>query len=150
MIDVFRIVKKVYSATCFSGFGSNLSGGRWNSRGTAIVYTSTSISLAVLEIIVHWQPLTIIPEFVICKGVVPKKLIENSNIDLKDSSYNILKTQSIGDAWIKSNSSLALRVPSVIIPEESNILINPAHEDYKNFKFIEATDFKLDERLYRR
>ncbi len=151
MITAYRVVKKQYASTAYSGEGSQLTTGRWHTKGTSIVYASTTIALAVLEVIVHFQPLSTIPKLVVVPVDIPEDLCKDV-FELYDfDSVNDEKaTRGIGDLWIKTSPSLALKVPSVIIPKESNILINPNHEKITMINILESFEFQFDERLLKR
>lgn len=149
MINIFRIVKKKYEHSAFSGIGGQHTSGRWHTQGKSVVYTSMSASLAALEVLVHWQPMYITQAFVLCCATIPKSCIDSTykNIDLHDSGNDLKSTQKLGDTWINSSASLALEVPSVIIASESNYIINPAHSDFNKMKIISTEDFSFDQRL---
>jgi len=134
-----------------SGTGAKLFGGRWNSAGLNALYTTEHISLAVLEILVHIksyrQPLdyhliTIeIPESANIITIDHTKLKRNWKDDF---AYG----QFIGDEFLIDRQSLALKVPSAIIEEENNLLINPAHPDAAKLKIRSTKIFMFDKRLY--
>jgi RES domain-containing protein len=134
-----------------SGEGSRLFGGRWNSKGKAVIYTSSTISLSLLELLTH----SISYEETIKNELIS---IEVSSANYKEISINELKinwqddedyTKFIGNGFLKSQSSLLLKVPSAIIPEESNMLINPRHKDFKKIKVKSTRVFKFDVRLFK-
>jgi RES domain-containing protein len=151
MSRAWRIVKTRVAADAFSGEGARLYGGRWNSSGVAMVYTAASISLATLELLVHLDNTSVLPSYSICP------------VDFDDSLVTILdpatlpsdwrqsppptSLQIIGDEWISRSSSVLLRVPSAVIENESNYLINPAHTDFKKLVIGAMEAFKLDPRL---
>jgi RES domain-containing protein len=132
----------------FAGEGGLKYAGRWNSAGGLIVYTSTTLSLAVLEILVHTRrPMpNSWPLFV---ADVPDRSIEKlspvpQNWDAHPPSAS---SREAGDKWLQSKVSVGLLVPSVIIPQESNCLLNPAHPDF-SLDWVEGPlDFPLDPRL---
>ena len=135
MIRAWRIVKTRYSADAFSGEGARLYGGRWNSSGIAMVYTSGSKSLATLELLVHLHNTSVLPSFSICPVDFDYSLVELLDPatlprDWRQSPPPI-SLQTIGDDWISRGSPVVLRVPSVVIETEHNYLINPAHRDFK-------------------
>ncbi len=126
-------------------------GGRWNSKGKAVIYTSSTISLSLLELLTH----SISYEETIKNELIS---IEVSSANYKEISINELKinwqddedyTKFIGNGFLKSQSSLLLKVPSAIIPEESNMLINPRHKDFKKIKVKSTRVFKFDVRLFK-
>ncbi len=149
---VFRLSKSKYSRD-LSGKGAELSGGRWNSKGVAMIYTSQSRALCTTEIAVH-MPLGIVP--------VDYQLI---SIDIPDD-YHILSiktaqlppgwksfphlhaTQEIGDHFIKEAKSAVLKVPSVVVPGDYNFLLNPGHKDFHLIRIIKTEHFQFDERLF--
>jgi len=134
-----------------SGTGAKLFGGRWNSTGLKALYTTEHISLAVLEILVHVksyrQPLdyhliTIkIPETAEIVTIDHDKLKRNWKDDLTHGQY-------IGDEFLIANQSLVLKVPSAIVEQENNFLINPAHPDAEKIKIRSSKIFMFDKRLY--
>lgn len=150
MSRAWPIVKTRYSADAFSGEGARLYGGRWNSAGTAMVYTAGSTSLATLELLVHLN--TSVPSaYSICPVDFDDSLIETLDLatlprDWRKSPPPI-SLQTIGDDWIYRASSVVLRVPSAVIESENNYLINPAHTDFKKLVIGRMEVFKLDPRL---
>ena len=129
-------------------------GGRWNSKGYPMLYTSSTRALAALEVLVH-MPVNNVKfmDF----SLISISLPENS---LEEIKYNVIKMEmeenglnssfkSIGDDWIKRNSSLLLKVPSVVINEEFNFLVNPIHRDFGKVKILSKQPFNFDERLLR-
>ncbi len=137
--------------SAFSGNGARLFPGRWNSRGVPMVYTAESRALALLEILVHLESEEILQKnFVIFPVNIPDQAI----VKLDDSLPNDwrdnpppLSTRNIGDAWVKSGESLVLAVPSAIIPQEYNYLINPYHKDYQQLTIDEVQLLNVDKRL---
>lgn len=151
MITVYRIVKNQYTTTAYSGEGFRLTTGRWHTKGTTICYASTSIALAALEVIVHFQPISTIPKLIVVSAAIPKELcLDVYELYDLDSLNNETETREIGDSWIKNSQSLALKVPSVIVPMEANILINPNHKKIKKIKILDSFEFRLDPRFLRR
>ena len=154
MIRAFRIVKTRRTDTAFDGEGARRAGGRWNSRGTRVVYLAKTISLAALEILVHLDdaglrasysfiPISFPASCVLTPG---KKDVAALPDDWADTPAP-LSCARYGDKWAASNQSLILRVPSVIVPWESNFLLNPAHPDGNLVKIGEAQSFDFDPRL---
>ena len=147
---VYRISNTLYSNDS-SGSGAKKSGARWNSKGTAILYAAEHISLAVLEMLVNTQFRDYSIELDLLFFQLPDEAII-SEIKLaklksgwkEDFSY----TKFIGDEFIKQKHSLILKVPSSIINEEHNFLINPLHPDFKKVKIIKTKSFWPDERLF--
>ena len=136
MIRAWRIVKTTFSADAFSGEGAWLYGGRWNSVGVAMVYTAGSKSLATLELLVHLDSSMRLPSYSSCPVDFDDSLVEVVDpavlpLDWRQSPPPT-SLQVIGDDWISRQSSVVLRVPSAVVPDENNYLINPIHRDFKH------------------
>jgi RES domain-containing protein len=147
---VWRISAKAYWK--FDGVGAKRAGGRWNSPGYAIVYTSATASLAVLEFFVHLNRDRAVRQLVLTSAEIPndirKERVELSDLparwrDLPSPEY----LQSIGNDWIARSLSAVLAVPSAVIPQESNYLLNPAHPDFKHIRINRPTPFSFDPRI---
>ena len=146
----YRISNAVYSND-ISGTGAKLMGGRWNSKGIPMLYTSEHISLAVLEMLVNTQ----FKDYAIALDMLSIQLPANiviNEINLKKLKKGWIEdygyTAFIGDEFIKDKQNLLLKVPSAVITDECNYLINPLHTDFKKIKIIETRSFKTDERLF--
>ena len=151
---VFRLAKATYGAD-LSGKGAESTGGRWNSKGVAMVYTSSSRALCTAELAVH-LPLGLIPTgYQLTTFEIPDKFINDiiSNQNLPDNwnSFPYIRaTQLIGNAFIKSKKELILKVPSAVVEGDYNYLINPFHPGISEIKTISSEPFRFDERLFRR
>ncbi len=139
-------------ANDLSGEGARLYGGRWNFSGNAALYTSEHISLSILEILVRANKQTSPDAYILTSMELPDNCI--SEIQLKKLKYDwqshLEYTQYIGDEFLKNNQVLALRVPSAIVPQEHNFLLNPLHTDFKKVKLILSESLNLDKRLLMR
>ena len=151
MTRAWRIIKSRFAADAFSGEGARLYGGRWNSPGIAIVYTASSVSLATLELLVHLDNTSVLPSFSICPVDFNDSLVELLDLTTLPRDWHQspppTSLQTIGDDWISRGSSVVLRVPSAVIENENNYLINPAHTDFKKLVIGSMEAFKLDSRL---
>lgn len=151
---VYRLCKKAY-ANDLSGRGSEISGGRWNGKGTAVVYTSASRALCMVEIIVH-IPAGIIPkDYYLVSVLIPDntRLLTIEPKDLPDNwNRNPIpaSTQKIGNVFIAAQEALVLKVPSAIVQDEWNYLINPSHKDFKKIKITATEPFSFDTRLFKK
>lgn len=149
MRQAWRIVKEKHAATAFSGEGASRTGGRWNSRGVWVVYTSGTRSLAALETLVHLNPpvlfryVTIRVEF---DDALIEKFAPNLPADWQEEPPPP-STREIGDLWVKQTRSVVLELPSVIIPGEANYLLNPAHPDFRKLSIARPEPFAFDPRL---
>ncbi|MCB9262817.1 MAG: RES family NAD+ phosphorylase [Flavobacteriales bacterium] len=144
---VYRLAKEKY-ALDLSGEGSKLYGGRWNSVGTPMLYAASSRSLAVLELLVNLAS-TKLPEDMFM--IILKIDLENIPLLPLPQNWQSLPfesaSQRTGDNWVKS-SQLATTVPSVVIPEEQNILLNPLSSNFGSIvRIIETKPFYFDKRL---
>lgn len=150
MLEAWRMVKEKHIATAFSGEGAARTGGRWNSRGVAVVYTSATRSLAALETLVHLNPLVIF-DYRIIRVEFDDGWVERLTLAALSSDWNMepppLSTRQLGDDWARSSRSAILAVPSVIIPDETNYVLNPAHPDFKKIAIDEPAPFTFDPRL---
>ena len=147
---VYRITNSKYKDD-ISGSGAKITGARWNLPGSSMLYTAENISLSTLELLVHigfndiqnfYHLLTIfIPDDAAIKEISSAKLKTNWQ---EDEDY----TAFMGTDFINSNQSLILKVPSAIITEEHNYLVNPDHPDFKKIKIKRSKQFIFDKRLY--
>jgi RES domain-containing protein len=151
---VFRIEREKYLATTLTGIGASMTEGyRWNSLNTKIVYTADSRALATLEVSVHLDLSQDLPldRFYVEIEIPDDILIQEVNLeDLPDvwsSKPPSLITQTIGDDFVYYNEAAILKVPSTIVPQEFNYLINPNHEDALKIKVISTTRMVFDSRL---
>lgn len=146
----WRIVKENRILTAWNGEGSRLFGGRWNSRGVSVVYTSGSRALAALETLVHLLP-PVEPRFTLISVDFDSSWVEilaSTSLPLDWMEQPVpLSTQRIGDAWMAAGRTLILEVPSVIVTRESNYLINPFHPQFKELTFGTPESFSFDSRL---
>jgi RES domain-containing protein len=147
----WRIVKRKYSRTAFTGEGARLFGGRWTSIGTSVVYTAESQSLAALEMLVHMDSAELLGSYVLFEVsfdsslAIPferSKLPRNWKADPAPAAL-----QAIGDSWVLSGRSPVLQLPSVIVPNESNFLLNVRHPDFARLRFGKSIPFALDVRF---
>jgi len=149
---VFRLARSKYRND-LSGKGAEKTGGRWNSKGVALVYTSESRALCTTEIAVH-TPLGILPkDFELITIEIPDsiKFLELKPIDLPADWKSILHsgtTQELGDGFVKENKYAVLKVPSAVVQGDFNYLINPRHVNAKKIKIIKVERFAFDDRMF--
>lgn len=147
---VWRITRRAYQA--LDGEGARLYGGRWNSEGVPVVYTSATLSLAALEYLVHVEIENVpddlvsleieVPDGVPVQGVSPADLPDDWN-GVEDHPA----CSSLGDRWASDGASLVLRVPSAVIPHERNLLLNPRHPQMEGVSVVSVERFSFDPRL---
>ena len=138
----------------FDGEGARRYGGRWNHTGTSLVYTSGSLSLAVLELFVHVDIDTAPGELVAIQVDIPDTVkIETIKIESLPRDWRRYPAsqalKEIGTAWAKKSSTLILAVPSAVIPAERNYLLNPAHRDFKRIRLRKPVAFRFDSRMWK-
>jgi RES domain-containing protein len=146
---LFRITSAKY-ADDLSGNGARLYGGRWNSEGKAMVYLASSRSLAILESLAHISPVNIPNNLVMLTIEAPDDFIavDTKSLPPNWNEYpepNILK--QIGNAFLQKNENLLLKVPSALVPEEFNYLMNPSHSKATKVKVVAKAPFLFDQRL---
>jgi RES domain-containing protein len=150
----WRIVKRKFRNVAFTGEGARRYGGRWNSKGVAVVYAAQSQSLAALEMLAHLDSGDVLRYYVaipVSFDLRPVVDIDVSELPKNWKSYPAPRSlRAIGDAWVSSGESPVLRVPSVLVPSESNFLLNPQHPEYANLLIGEPLPFSFDPRLFRR
>ncbi|MCF6312867.1 MAG: RES family NAD+ phosphorylase [Verrucomicrobiales bacterium] len=155
VVHGYRIVSPRWADDALSGEGARKFGGRWNSPGRAMVYLGGSRALAALEMLVHLtSPGSRSKPYQMIEVAIPCDLISDYPLSILPQRWResppTLITQEIGDDWLQSCNSisqLALRVPSTLIPEENNLLLNPLHRDFKKITSLPPTAFSFDTRL---
>lgn len=150
-MEVYRISKCAY-INDLTGTGARLYGGRWNSPGHAIVYTAGSRALSALEVLVHIPLKNIIQDFCIATIQIPDDIAVKvlTKKDLPSGWQSLAPfpaLQSVGDEWIDTARYAVLRLPSVVIAEEHNYLINPQHPDAARITISDIQPFVFDQRL---
>jgi len=153
-VQAWRIDKAKWAATSFSGTGAAAEGGRWNSAGVAVVYASQHLAMAAQEKYVHLpKPVPAAMKFVKFEITFDSSLVtEIAHAALPAdwrSAPLLASTQALGDAWAQAGTSAVLAVPSAIIPEEWNFLLNPAHADFKKIRISDPLPFEFDYRFAR-
>jgi RES domain-containing protein len=153
LIWAYRIAKARYAARPLAGDGGLHSGGRWHHQGAPIVYAAQSLSLASLEVFVHFGKLANAIKLVSFRMAVPEGLVEDlagSSLPPDwDSVPSKPATADLGAAWLTSKRSAVLRVPSVVTPGEHNYLLNPLHPEAAQVAIVEWRDFLYDKRMWR-
>lgn len=147
----FRIVKKRHALGAFSGEGARAYGGRWNHPGIPMVYAAQTRALAALEALAHYAGAERRIAFVTFEIDVPDKLaIHIAAADLPRnwrSEEPSVSTQDLGSQWQRSGRSAALVVPSVLVPREFCVLLNPEHPDTDKIMVSYPEAFEFDERI---
>lgn len=139
----------------FDGEGAFRFGGRWNSRGTRILYTAGSLSLAALEMLIHLNNEEILLSYSFASAEFDESLIlpieEFQTLPgIWSHSPPPLEIQRIGDEWAETQASVVLKVPTSVLPIEFSYLINVGHPKFTRVKLGEPQSFRFDERLYKK
>ncbi|MEP7127482.1 MAG: RES family NAD+ phosphorylase [Chitinophagales bacterium] len=150
----YRICKRKFQKD-LSGNGAAISGGRWNTKGFHMIYTSESRALCVTEIAVH-IPLGIIPkdyalvQFQIHSTIKIYEVKEQTlPAEWNEFPFHNL-TQKLGDEFLKANRYAVMKVPSAVVQGEFNYLLNPAHDEFKKIVLLNTEPFNFDKRLFKR
>jgi len=156
LIQAWRVIKKKHLSEALSGEGTRLGGGRWNHVGIPVVYASETLSLTVLALFIPFtrRDIIISKSLLAIPVLIPDtiKTIEVHVQDLTpgwDSSPPPNFTRDIGTKWARTGASPVLRVPSAIIPEEHNFVINVKHPDFINITVGDPRHFALDARAWK-
>jgi RES domain-containing protein len=149
-VIAWRLTRRPYQA--LDGEGARLYGGRWNSEGLPVVYASATLSLAALEYLVHVDPAEAPGDLVAMRLALPEDL-QRERVDPSDlpPGWNGIAVHPEcvrrGDAWAREGRTPLLLVPSAIVPEEENVLINPRHPAATRLAVIDTRPFAFDPRL---
>lgn len=149
-LTAWRIVPEILAEGAFTGDGARQFGGRWNSPGRGVVYASAHQSLAALEILVHLNPRSAM-RFKAFQIHFDEGLVEQLADRALPAGWRVEPpgdaSMRLGDEWLRSGRTTVLAVPSAIIPQELNYLLNPAHADFRAVKIAPPLDFAFDPRL---
>jgi RES domain-containing protein len=152
MMHVWRLCAGKYLSSAFSGMGGMYASRRWNEKGNLIVYTATSRALAAVEYFVNLEPTQAPDDLVMLEAKVPDAEIEQLNLgSLAKNWYEIdsRECQRIGTEWLKSRRSVGLKVPSVPVRGDWNVLLNPSHPNFRQVSIVSQESFFYDERMFK-
>ena len=151
MIKIWRIVKAKYAREAFDGRGAKSYGGRWNHPGKLVVYASDSLPLAALELFVHLEGQ---PYFKL--NTISANISANTEITqiekLPKNWHSFpapMSTKDIGSKWLNSNQTAVLKVPSVMIPDSYNYLLNPLHPNFNEIITNKPEPFNFDPKMWK-
>tara|TARA_R110002124_G_scaffold287089_1_gene470239 strand:+ start:16463 stop:16921 length:459 start_codon:yes stop_codon:yes gene_type:complete len=149
-LKIYRVAKKEYIDD-LSGEGARLYGGRWNKEGDAMLYFSEHLSLCILEILVHLDFKYLDNDYAFIEVTVPDNMVKTFDpklsLPLWKANPFVSETQDFGSKWLNKKNELALSVPSAVLREERNILINPNHKDFSKLKIVKKQFLDLDSRV---
>lgn len=146
-------ISKLKFARDVTGEGAWLAGGRWNPVGIPVLYASESRALAALEYYVHIPAPRILPRRLAIVSYEVPESVTTETVSIADlpadwRSYPAPPAlQDLGREWVRRGRSFILRVPSALMPEETNLIFNPAHPDMRLLIIKDVQDFEFDTRL---
>ena len=150
-ISAFRLVRAPYAGRALDGEGARRLGGRWNAPGTPVVYCAASRALAVLEALVHLHRTSRLHDFRFVEvGFAPGD-VETVELGELPADWRASPAPAVlrgrGEAWARAGRTPVLAVPSVVVPEERNYLLNPRHPGFDGLRRSAPVPFELDPRL---
>ena len=152
-MQIWRICRERFAGEAFSGIGARRFGGRWNSPGVPMVYASTSLSLAAIELFVHLEP-NLQPDDLVSIAATlplgePAQRLGLGKLPPAWWTDDFEPLRAIGDAWIRDKTSLAIEVPSAALRSEWNVLVNPLHPALSEITVEKPQPFHFDARMFR-
>ena len=151
-MKLFRFSSEKYSKS-LDGEGAKMYGGRWNSKGVPVIYTSNCLSTAMLEKLIHIEADICPPMKLITYELPDNVSVKRYNIKDLKKIWNVSPhdeyTQLIGDRFVNENKYLILDVPSAIAPLDRNIILNPNHREIKEISIFKIEDFTFDPRFFK-
>ena len=151
MVRVWRVTHRQYLESAFSGEGARLFGGRFNSEGLRAVYTSGSLSLSLLELLVQIEDREYLDNCIQFYADIPSEFIFKPTINELPAGWDAIpygkSAQKFGDQWINDRQYAVMRIPSVVVPIEFNYAINPNHVDFERIEISNGEKVMLDPRI---
>ena len=150
---IWRICRARYADEAFSGQGARRFGGRWNTPGVPMVYASSSLALAAIELFVHLEPNQQPDDLVSIAALLPEGepalRLEPNKLPRGWWTDDVEPLRNLGDQWIRDAASLAIEVPSAALRMEWNVLVNPLHPEIANLQIESPQPFHFDARMFR-
>ena len=147
-LTAYRLSLRRYADRAFAGDGARRVGGRWNPPGLPAVYTSATLSLAALELLVHLSGPQDAPDLVYFRIEFEAKFVVEVRLPKQWRKLHLQGTRALGQEWLERNASPVLQVPSFVVPTENNFVLNPLHPDFRRVKIGKPEQFALDARLF--
>lgn len=152
-MQIWRICRARFAAEAFSGNGARRFGGRWNTPGVPMVYASTSLALAAMELFVHLEPNLMPDDLVAIAATLPEGepalRLQPDSLPPDWWTDNFEPLRAIGDRWIGEKTSLSMAVPSAAVRIDWNVLVNPLHPALAGIKIEPSQPFHFDARIFR-
>lgn len=152
-MKIWRICRARFAGEAFSGLGARRFGGRWNSSGVPMVYASSSLALAAIELFVHLEPNLQPGDLVSIAATLPSgepaQRLGPEQLPKTWWKDDFEPLRAIGDKWIREQTSLAIEVPSAALSVEWNVLVNPLHPAMAQIKIEKPQPFRFDARMFR-
>jgi RES domain-containing protein len=151
-MQLWRLCRKAFAKQPLSGEGGLYASARWHTTPRRVAYASHSLALACLEVLVHLDP-ELMPRDMVAVAIDVPEEVEITELTISDLPKSWRRypaprsLQRLGDAWLDGGESAVLRVPSVVVPNELNYLINPLHHDARRIKVVAKSLFSFDPRL---
>jgi RES domain-containing protein len=149
---IWRICRECYAGEAFSGEGARRFGGRWNSRGVPMVYCSSSLALAAVELFVHLEPNQQPDDLVSIAALLPEgepaERFDPGQLPDNWWSDDLNPMRALGDQWIRESRCLAVEVPSAALQMEWNVLVNPLHPAIMSIRMEPPQPFHFDARMF--
>ena len=152
-MTIYRLTKAKYADTAFDGIGSLRSAGRWHQTGIPVVYASDAPASALLEIVAHAEAASLLGHAYVLFTIdlAPERHLLTLEPEAWPADWRALdwpaSTQRIGTRWFEDRDSVVLQVPSAIVPQQHNYLVNPRHPHFEELKIKGPTPFEIDPRL---
>lgn len=151
MPRAFRLIKAKYAVEAFTGDGARRYGGRWNTAGTPVVYASSSIALAILEVLVNLEDPAELRHYLLAEASFERKLVRRLDPARLPAAWRENpappEVGALGQEWLVAASSAVLDVPSAVVAEERNYLLNPRHAHFRQVTLVAPRGFAFDPRL---
>ncbi len=152
-ITVWRLVHTAFGPTAFDGAGAKKNPGRWNLDDIPIVYAAGSAALAVLEVLVGVDQWAFLEDYHLIPARIDESRVALMTAEMLPTDWRSIpcapSTRAFGTAWARSRRSVALAVPSAVLPLETIYLLNPRHPDFASVEIGRPVPFSLDPRLRR-
>jgi len=149
---VWRIFRAEFSREPLSGLGASLAGGRWNSRGREVIYTADSLASAVLEVLVNLEGGLPAAEYAAAEIQVDDGIgLSRPPVNELQAGWDTVPapadTAAFGDRWFDAGATVGLVVPSAVVRGHVNVILNPAHSDFRHVSLVDLQPFVFDQRL---